>query len=130
MFFSLRTLKIWRPLPHRPWTAIGCTENGQPIGVRVHSDLLQGMGCSGLGKVTIFLEHIVHSTITHTDIRNFIDLAHRAILSEVPVYVCTWKAGPGQRPTEKQLSGQCWLDQCPPGNTKSGLKILFYSLRF
>ena len=41
--FSPRILKILRPhLAHQHWTAIGCTENGQPIGVRVHSDRLSG----------------------------------------------------------------------------------------
>ena len=56
---------ILRPLSRQHWAAIGCTVNGQPIRVTVHSDLssdellsyMQGMGCSELGKNTIFNEH-------------------------------------------------------------------------
>ena len=35
-----RIFNIWRPLLRQPWAAIGCTKNGQPIRVTVHSDLL------------------------------------------------------------------------------------------
>ena len=45
------------------WAVIGRSENGQPIGVTVHSydsvSYVKGMGCNGLGKNTIFNEHSV-----------------------------------------------------------------------
>ena len=37
--FFARIFKIFPPLPCQHWTAIGCTENGQPIGVSVLSPL-------------------------------------------------------------------------------------------
>ena len=48
-----------KPLPRQHWTATGCTENGQPIGVTVHSEnelvfYMQGTSCSELKKNTIF----------------------------------------------------------------------------
>ena len=64
MFFSRRIFNILRPFPRKNRAAIGCTENGQPIRVTVHSDLrsddlisyMQGMGCSK-GKNAICNEH-------------------------------------------------------------------------
>ena len=52
------------PLPQQHWTAIGCTENGKPLGVTVHSknellSYMQRTGCSELGKNTFFNEHPV-----------------------------------------------------------------------
>ena len=60
------------------WTAIGWTENVQPIIVTVHSDLrsvellsyTQGVGCSELGKNTILNEHPV------THVRNKLTALH------------------------------------------------------
>ena len=57
VFFS-RIFNILRSLSRPHWATIGCTENGQPIRVTLHPDLLhmQGMGCSEFEK-TIFNEH-------------------------------------------------------------------------
>jgi len=60
--FFPRIFNILRPCLRQHWAAIGCAVNGQPIIVTVHSDLrsdellsyMQGMGCSELGKKTIF----------------------------------------------------------------------------
>ena len=56
--FFPRIFNILRPRLRQHWAAIGCTVNGQPIRVTVHSDLrsdellsyMQGMGCSELEK--------------------------------------------------------------------------------
>ena len=55
--YNLTTLNFVTS-PRQNWVAIGCTKNGQPIRVTVHSDLrsdellsyMQGMGCSVLKK--------------------------------------------------------------------------------
>ena len=52
--FFFKNINILRPLPRKDRAAIGCTENGQPIRVTVHSFLrsdellsyMQGLGCS------------------------------------------------------------------------------------
>ena len=68
--FFLRIFKTLLPLPRQYLVAIGRSEKGQPIGVTVHSDLLRilvtllpdgDMGCSELGKSTIFNEHSVRA---------------------------------------------------------------------
>ena len=67
MCFSPRIFSILRLLPSQHWAVIGCTKYGQPI--RVTLSILRkslsaicrrGMGCSGLGKYTIFPEHPVY----------------------------------------------------------------------
>ena len=52
------------PLPQQHWTAIGCTENGKPLGVTVHSknellSYMQRTGWSELGK-THFLMNTLY----------------------------------------------------------------------
>ena len=37
VFFSPRIFKTLQPLPRQYWAAIGCSENGQPIGMTVNS---------------------------------------------------------------------------------------------
>ena len=50
-FFS-RMFNILRPLPLQHLAAIGCTENGQPIRVTVHSDQMScSPTCRGLDAV-------------------------------------------------------------------------------
>ena len=63
--FFPRNFNILRPLPRQDRTSIGCTENDQPIRVtKLRSDELifymQGLGCSKIGKNTIFNEQPVH----------------------------------------------------------------------
>ena len=48
--FFPRSFNILQPYPRQHWAAIGFRENGQSIRVTVHSDLLQGLGSSELGK--------------------------------------------------------------------------------
>ena len=42
-----RIFKTLRPPLRQQWAAIGCTKNGQPIGVTVHSDLSYFSTCRG-----------------------------------------------------------------------------------
>ena len=73
MYFFPRIFNILRPRLRPHLATIGCTVNGQPIRVTVHSDLrsdellsyMQGMGCSELGKNTIFNEHPVLQMSSH-----------------------------------------------------------------
>ena len=62
MFFP-RIFKTLQPPPRQYLAVIGRSENGQPIGVTVHSNesvsYVQGMGCNELGKNTIFNKHSV-----------------------------------------------------------------------
>ena len=58
VFFFPRNFNILRPLLRKDRAAIGCTENGQPIRVSVHSDLgsdelisyMQGVVCCKFGE--------------------------------------------------------------------------------
>ena len=91
--FFPRISNILRPLPRKDRAAIGCTKNGQPIRVTVHSDLrsdelisyMQEIGCSKFGKNTIFNEHPVRKQ--HTRVK---DISKRVF---VFVFVClvVWK---------------------------------------